>query len=167
MVDPANLDTCGERVDNIETETGSTGPWLADVAEAWPVVNCGGQQICVSPSRRWKAGIENGWRIDHEAVVDHLVPGTEAPLEASTPAKACVIGDIETIPHVAQVSVVRRLRNQVVNQTELRGLDIGIATELLAADIARQSRILRRRDAERIVTTRLSIARKPPYEVRK
>ena len=49
---------------------------------------------------------------------------------------------------------MRRLGNQVVNLTELRGLEIRKAAELLAADIARQFRIDRRRDAEHIVICR-------------
>src|SRR5947199_5046702 len=49
---------------------------------------------------------------------------------------------------------MRRLGNQVVNLTELRRLEIPNATELLAADIARQFWIDRGRDAERIVICR-------------
>src|SRR5437879_5444581 len=49
---------------------------------------------------------------------------------------------------------MRRLGNQVVNLTELRRLEIPNATELLAADIARQFRIDWSRDAVRIVICR-------------
>src|SRR5207237_8395649 len=52
---------------------------------------------------------------------------------------------------VYMVPLVLSLGNEFVNLTELRRLDISNATELLAADIARQSRIHRRRDAVRIV----------------
>src|SRR5205823_8078148 len=49
---------------------------------------------------------------------------------------------------------MRGLGNQVINLTKLRGLEIRIAAELLAADVAGQSRIHRRRDAVRIVILR-------------
>ena len=163
LVDPANLDAPGKRVDSQEPEPRPSGPWLRETAEARPVIvwqvsgaglAAGRQQICISSSRRRQACDETRWRIDDEAVVDLLAPGTERPLEVPTAPKAQVIDDIEPIPHVAHVPVMRRLGNQVVNLTELRGLEIRKAAELLAADIARQFRIDWSRDAVRIVICR-------------
>src|SRR5437016_3307209 len=88
LVYPANLDACGKRVDSQETERCPTGPWLAHVAEARPIIDCGWQKICISSSSRRQACQETRWRIDREAVVDHLAPGTEGTLEVPTPAKA-------------------------------------------------------------------------------
>src|SRR2546425_731085 len=52
------------------------------------------------------------------------------------------------------MSVVRRLGDDVVHPAELLRIEIIIPTELLAADVAGQSRIHWRRDAERIVICR-------------
>src|SRR5262245_59020117 len=154
LVNRTDLDIFRKRVDRIETERGPTRPWLADMAEARPVINCRWQQICISSPSWRQARQECSWRIDREAIVDHLAPRTEGPLEVPTPTEAQVIDDVEAIPDVAQLPEMRSLSSQVINLTELRRLDIRIATELLAADITGQSRIHWRRDAERIVICR-------------
>ena len=97
LVDPANLDAPGKRVDSQEPEPRPSGPWLRETAEARPVIVWqvsgaglapGRQQICISSSRRRQACDETRWRIDDEAVVDLLAPGTERPLEVPTAPKA-------------------------------------------------------------------------------
>src|SRR5262249_34682841 len=97
LVDPANLDAPGKGVNEQEPEPRPSGPWLRETAETRPVIvwqvsgaglAAGRQQICISSPSRRQAGEEARWRIDDQAVVDLLAPGTERPLEVPTAPKA-------------------------------------------------------------------------------
>src|SRR5262249_17467311 len=81
--------------------------------------------------REWRRVVaELDRRVDDDALVSGSA-NVEAPLQQSTPSKPAVEGDIDAVVDFLLRSIVRRLRHQIVDETEFRRLDVPQVADLI------------------------------------
>ena len=108
-----------------------------------------------STSPATPARCRNTGAVSRRVVVDVAVVGdrasrAEAAGELPALAESPIQGEIDAVIHLRLPAVIRRLGDEIVNPAEERGLDVVQTANLISA-ATRQTAILRRRDAVRVV----------------